>query len=160
MAVTLELKGDWQKAGRALRRLGQVNWRALHEEIGELLVSSTRDRFRRGIGPDGKPWKPSVRARKEGGQTLRDTGLLANSIHYAADSRRVEVGTNDKRARVHQEGMTIRPKRAKWLRFRLADQWVTRRQVTVPARPFLGISSQDEQTIDETLRRRIEEALG
>lgn len=159
MAVTVRLDGDWKRMARALGQLGRIDWRDLNEEIGELLVSSVRDRFRRGVGPDGRPWKPSIRARKEGGQTLRDTGLLANSIHYRADSRRVEVGTNDKRARVHQQGMTIRAKRAKALRFQIGEQWFIRRHVTIPARPFLGISQQDEQDIDEAVQRRIEEAL-
>ncbi|OUM99980.1 MAG: phage virion morphogenesis protein [Firmicutes bacterium ZCTH02-B6] len=161
MAATLRIdkEGDWKRFERALHRLGRLSFLGLHQEVGEALVTSTRLRFRHGVDPEGNRWPPSRRAQSEGGQTLRDTGLLANSIHYQAGGRHVEVGTNDKRARVHQEGLEIRAKRARYLRFKVDGGWVQLKSVKMPRRAFLGISEDDQREIQEIVQQRIEEAL-
>lgn len=161
MAVTLRIdkSGDWKRFEQALHRLARLSLLGMHQEIGEALVTSTRLRFRRGVDPEGNRWPPSRRAQREGGQTLRDSGLLANSIHYKAQSDRVEVGTNDKRARVHQEGLEIRAKRARYLRFQVDGGWVQRKSVQMPRRAFLGISDDDQREIEQIVQQRIEEAL-
>lgn len=48
-------------------------------EVGRYLKSSTQLRFRAQRGPDGSAWKPTRR----GGQVLRLSGRLRNSIAYA-----------------------------------------------------------------------------
>lgn len=54
------------------------------------------------------------RSYRAGGQPLRDTKRLSNSIAYRADSRGVDIGTNVPYAKALNRGMTILPKK-QWL---------------------------------------------
>ena len=110
---------------RAASRIRDV--RIAGEEIGEMLVSSTVERFDRGEGPDGTSWEPSRRAQAEGGKTLVDRGTLRGSISYEASPQAVVVGSNLVYARPHQDGGKVGRGLA----------------VTLPARPYLGISDED-----------------
>ncbi len=122
----------------------------LMDDIGRRLVADTDRRFETETAPDGKPWKPSQRARETGGQTLTDKEKLRDSISHQAGPRSVAVGTNLIYAAVHQAGATIRPTSAKALRFRLPNgAFVTTKAVTIPARPFIGISAEGEAAIGE-----------
>jgi phage virion morphogenesis protein len=82
----------------------------LMDEIGGALVTSTQQRFQEGAGPDGQRWRPSLRATREGGQTLVRRGHLRDSVTHAASGRSVAVGTNIIYGRIHQVGGTIRPR--------------------------------------------------
>jgi len=155
----ITLQGDWRRLEENMHRLTRINFTALHKEIGEQLVASTQMRFKEETAPDGTKWPQSIRAREEGGQTLSDTRRLRSSITYAARPDRVEVGTNDKRASVHQNGAVIKPKRAKHLRFRIAARWAQKEEVRIPARPFIGLSDDDHAAINEIIKNRIEEQL-
>jgi phage virion morphogenesis protein len=155
----VKLQGDWKRLEENLHRMARINWTALHKEIGEHLVASTQMRFKEETAPDGTRWPQSIRAREEGGQTLSDTRRLRNSITCAARPDRVEVGTNDKRAPVHQFGATIRAKRAKALKFQVGGRFAVKKVVRIPARPFLGISDDDREAITEIIRERLEECL-
>lgn len=108
--------------------------------IGEALVSGTQDRFERGEAPDGSKWKASQR----GGQTLVDTARLKNSIGYEASPDMVAVGTSVEYAAAHQFGATIEAK-GKNLKFKVGGKWVSKKSVTIPPRPFIGISAEDEE---------------
>jgi phage gpG-like protein len=105
------------------------------------------ERFTTATDPRGQPWRPSLRAQLEGGQTLSDTGRLRRSFSVrAAGPRGFIIGTNVRYAAPHQFGATITPKRARYLHFRLAGgrgrrkggkgRWVTVARVDLPARPF------------------------
>lgn len=155
----VKLSGDWSRLEKGLQRLANLNFTALHKEIGQCLVSSTQERFKTETAPDGTKWPPSIRAREEGGQTLSQTRRLRNSITYTARPDRVEAGTNDKRARTHQLGATIKPKRAKALKFMVGKRWAVKQSVTIPARPFMGISEDDIAEINEIIREHLEEVL-
>lgn len=120
--------------------------RALFDEIGLSLVTSTQRRFEMGAGPDGSPWPPSYRA-LAGGKTLIDSARLMQSITHLASESSVEVGTNVLYAAIHQLGGVINAKTEKGLRFRIGESWVTKQSVTMPARPFLGIDADDETEI-------------
>lgn len=92
---------------------------------GMAMVRHTVENFQRGIDPDDRPWRPTSSATLAlrpggggGGKTLIDTGLLVQSISTAiprVDGSSVTIGTNRPGARAHQEGMTIRPVRARKL---------------------------------------------
>lgn len=151
------LQGDWSKFDRHLERLANCDFTGMHKEIGEALVSSVQDRFRSGMGPDGKRWPKSARAKAEGGKTLVDTRDLKGSVTYRAGPAGVEVGTNKIYGAIHQYGGTIVPKRRKLLRFAIADKVIFAKKVEIPARPFLGISVEDQAEIAEIVQRRIEE---
>jgi len=111
----VQLTGDWNKLRQVLDGLATISGREVHRVVMGTLLSSTRQRFRTGFGPDNTKWTPSQRSLKEGGQTLRDTGDLLGSItgdfgeHFAA------VGTNKLKAAIHQFGGTIKPDKAKAL---------------------------------------------
>lgn len=111
------------------------------DEIGSMLVSSTIDRFERGAGPDGAPWEPSRRVLEEGGQTLILSGRLRQSVTHAAAPGSVTVGTNVIYAAIQQLGGRAGRGHA----------------AEIPARPFLGVSSEDETEIINILRDHLAE---
>jgi phage virion morphogenesis protein len=147
--VALQLTSNSDAIAAAFAQLADraEDKRPLMEEIGAALLLSTQMRFESETGSDGNPWPQSLRAKLEGGKTLRDTGRLVQSLTFTASSDLVEVGTNVTYAEVHQFGATITAKTARGLRFRIGDQWVTKKSVTIPARPFLGIDDDDRDEI-------------
>ncbi len=124
----------------------------LMEMCGALLETSTKDRLRdSNVAPDGTPWPVSMRAQFDGGKTLVESSRLANSIQYIAGPAQVEVGSNVIYAGIHQTGGEIRPKSGAALSFALpGGGWATVGKVTIPARPYLGISDQDREDLTAT----------
>ena len=142
--------GELKKRIRALKKaLSREAFGPLLEEIGETAKTQTMRRFEKGVGPDGQRWPISLRAKEEGGQTLVDTGRLRDSITYAVfmDKGGVEVGTNTVYAAIHQEGGTITAKSSRGLRFQVGGRWVNKQSVTITARPFIGLSPEDEDDL-------------
>lgn len=152
----MEVHGDWKKLTKVLNRLENVDFAKLHENIGEVLISTTHERFRNGRAPNGSKWK---RGLKGTGQTLVQSRLLINSVTKRFSREGVEVGTNIKYARIHQKGGTIRAKKAKFLRFKVGSRWAMKKSVKIPARPFIGISADDKQEIMRLFRETISEAM-
>lgn len=112
--------------------------------IGMALESTTIERFDTNVGPDGQAWEPSLRASITGGRTLVDKGHLRDSIHHVVEASAVEVGSAHMTAGVHQFGAVIHAKTSAGLNFTLADGLgVTVDTVTIPERPFVGLSSED-----------------
>lgn len=139
--------------GRALAAMAQLmmtaeNKTRLFDEIGASLAESARMRFIDQAGPDGQPWQPSVRAQLQGGETLRDKGTLMNSITHVVLPDGVEYGTNVPYAGPLHFGAAIRAVNGHFLRFKIpGGGWVSKKAVTLPARPFLGLNDEDEQTV-------------
>ena len=133
----------------------------MYESIGVAMVESTLRRFDQGESPDGNPWPVSYRAQFEGGQTLIDSNALGSSITHIASQDGVEIGTNLHYAATHQFGATITPKSAKALHFNIPGiGHVTSQSVTIPARPFLGLSDSDEAEIEAIAHDFIAAAFG
>jgi len=151
MSVTLTARFDDDLVGAQLAGLiaKGSDMSPLMATIGNILEGSTRTRLRdTNVAPDGAAWPPSMRAQYDGGKTLYDRGGLANSIHNIPGSDQVEVGTNLIYAGIHQTGGTIVPKTAGALRFALpGGGFATVGKVTIPARPYLGISAEDREDI-------------
>jgi phage virion morphogenesis protein len=128
-----------------------INLRPVLLKIGELLQESTEDRLNSGknVDPTGKPWvtlQPWYQEQKKRnqGKILSLNGHLADSInHDVINGNTVIVGTNKEYAAIHQFGGVIRPKTAKALN--VGGRAV--KKVTIPARPFLGVSNQDKENI-------------
>lgn len=137
--------------GRAAHAWGQPG--PILRAIGTGLAANTRNRFDRGVAPDGAPWaelSPAYEPMKKGPGILRESGMrggLQGSITFDVDGSVLSVGTNKVYGAVHQFGAVIRPRSAAYLVFRLAFGLVKVRQVTIPARPYLGIGPEDEDTI-------------
>ncbi|ENU56860.1 phage virion morphogenesis protein [Acinetobacter guillouiae] len=120
----------------------------LWQDISDILEFNVQQRIRTGIGTDNKPWKKSWRAKVQGGQTLRDTGRLHNSIIAKVQGNTISVGTNVKYAPILHFGGTIKPKSGKYLTFKTpTGGWVKVKAVYIPPRPFMGISVDDSQEI-------------
>lgn len=142
----------------------------LMDGIGEMMVSSTLQRFEDEEGPDGKAWEPSIRATpsedtrapvrrgkdgrllkgsgkkikgRKGGKTLTDTARLRKSIEHRATGDEVTVGSNVVYARIHQMGGVAGRGKS----------------VELPARPFLGVSEQDAEDIREAVGDFLADAL-
>ncbi len=160
-SIRAELSGDTDALLQRLNRLGNLETRGVLNSIAEGLRSSTVERFTEEKSPEGKQWKASIRAREEGGKTLTRTTQLKNSIRSEVSESGLAVGTNDIRAATLQLGdeRTIRAKNSKYLTFKIGGQWrrVASVRVSIPPRPFLGISSEDEQDIRDTLEEALEE---
>lgn len=135
---------------RASLRAMPAAYQDIKERLGAEAQLLLTDQFQEQKDPFGLRWKQSLRASLEGGLTLSDTGRLRNSFTSPTAltllANGFEVGSNVKYAVTHQKGLTIRPKNAKHLRFRVggargpnakAGRWVTRDEVKIPKRQIL-----------------------
>lgn len=151
----VRLDGDVDRLIKELKRLEHANLKVPSKALAQSLKTSTRERFQTQKSPDGQSWKASVRAVEKGGVTLTDTAILKNSIRSKSSEKGFAVGTDLKYAATHQYGdsRTIRAKSNKGLRFKVNGRWVTKKKVkvTIPARPYLGISEDDIREIKGTL---------
>ena len=159
--LALGYRLDDAQAQRALAGLVEAgtDMTELMDDIGAAMVTSTQLRFEDGEAPDGSKWTPSIRAREEGGKTLVDSSHLMDSITHSASATQVEWGTNVLYAAVHQLGKTIKPKTQPYLRFKIGDRWSLKKQVTIPARPFVGLSDEDKDVIRERVTGYLREAV-
>lgn len=129
----------------------------LMREIGAAMVQSTRGRFDTQSGPDGRRWAPlsadtvlsrvggvkraytkKMRFRKGVADRIANLrilfrqGHLRNSQTFRLTAGGVEWGSNLKYAAIHQTG----------------GKAGRGKKITIPARPYLGISGADEDMID------------
>lgn len=135
----------------------------LMADIGEILTESTQGRFDTGIGPDGVAWQPL--ADGSGRTPLRDSGRMRDEIFPSSGPDWVEISASAKQARWHQEGTdpyAIEAKNGKALFWpgmgtrtsksgKEGPAFVHKvHHPGLPARPFLGVSAEDEAAIDAT----------
>ncbi len=148
IGVTINV-GDDSPIVQALSKmlLDGSNKKRLFDKIGGSLADDNRLRFDTEASPDGEPWAKSWRATHQGGQTLRDTGRLMNSIAYAIGGDVIRVGTNVDYGPALHYGATIKPVAGKFLKFGSEEKPVFMKQVVLPARPFLGINTEDETNV-------------
>lgn len=166
LAIRIELADTGAAAALAGLKAVSADLRPLLQDIGAELEMSTVERFDSNVGPDGVPWPQSIRAREKGGKTLVDRAYLRDSVAYRLDgAAAVEVGAGGiagEYAAIHQTGGTIRAKTAKGLRFRLASgngPMVTVQSVRIPPRPYLGLSAEDNQAVEDLAVDRWRQAL-
>ncbi|WP_420585832.1 phage virion morphogenesis protein [Ruegeria sp.] len=161
--------------GRLQDRLSDLT--PVMEAIGARLEASTARRFEQATGPDGQPWQPSRRAQETGGLTLTDTARLRRSITTRVGRDSVEIGSNLVYAAIHQFGGTIKQdarrqvlafdrrgrfasrrstarRRAGVVPIAIAD--IAAREITMPARPYLGLDDGDRTAILRILRDALE----
>lgn len=151
--VSFSFQLDASRAKAAFGALRQISddLTPVLEDIGMELETSTVDRFDTNVAPDGTPWKPSLRATTRGGRTLVQDGVLRDGVHYELDGPTAVVvgagGAAGAYAGIHQVGGRISAKGGA-LRFQLATgAFATVKAVNIPARPYLGVSAQDETAI-------------
>ena len=128
-------------------------------EIGEHLQGSVEDRFRSETDPHGRAWTPLsdfTKANKRNDKILTESGGsgLRGSIHYQVGDNVLEQGTNKIYGAIHQLGGTIRAKGGGALAIGNPKKaFALVKQVTIPAREYLGLSAEDRQAIEEILQR-------
>ena len=130
-----------------------------NQEIGEVMIQSTKDRFPQGIAPDGTPWAPksqaTIQAQRRGEGRGRNARVdfrplfgpsrsLSTQISYIAGPDSVEWGSNLIYAGVQQLG-------AGKGAFGTMSNGSPIPWGQIPARPFLGLSTQDNETIVATV---------
>lgn len=159
-SISVRVDGEVDALLARLEHMSGIDKAGVMNAIAEGLRTSTVERFASEESPEGTKWKPSVRASRQGGKTLTNSVGLKNSIKAQADGAGAAIGTNLVYAATHQFGdeRTIRAKKSRYLRFQIGDRWVSvpSVRISIPARPFLGISKEDEEEIKAIL----DEALG
>ncbi|WP_208436004.1 phage virion morphogenesis protein [Bartonella phoceensis] len=131
-----------------LQKGAESSMGSLAQGVGRLIQESTRRRIQsEKTSPYGEKWKRNY-ARSS---ILYASGALSRSIDMVASPEKVVVGSGLVYARIHQLGGVIRPKNASALRFCLssgkAHRFICVRQVTMPARPYLGLSEHNKVEI-------------
>lgn len=150
--MTIQIIVLTKEAEQALSRLSDsvTDMKPALKAIGESLTESTKQRFMDSKGPDGVKWppnKPSTLARKKSRKPLIGESLmLSEQIHYQIlDNDTLIVGSSMEYAAMQQFGGT---------KAELPHLWGD-----IPARPFLGISDEDQAMIAETIRDHLDDAL-
>ncbi|SOC26837.1 phage virion morphogenesis protein [Stappia indica] len=121
----------------------------LMEALAAIGESQTRRRIEsEKTAPDGTPWPDNL----AGTPILRETGRnLLDSVASQASAEVAEWGAAWEYAHVHQDGMTIVPREAKKLAFAFAGGFAVVDEVTIPARPFVGISDENREELREVV---------
>lgn len=173
MTTAITIRLDTLRVSEVLTRLaaGARNPAPLYKAIGEDLVQSTRERFATSTAPDGSRWAPNTQAtflahlarfsgtaRKDGRLSAKGSGVvmgkkplvgeshqLATQIYYNITAGGLEVGSPMEYAAMQQFG----GKKAEF-----PHLWGD-----IPARPFLGLSRQDEDTIEVEALAYLEDLL-
>jgi phage virion morphogenesis protein len=136
--------------------------------IGTGLLRNTQDRFEAETAPDGSAWAPLnawYLTFKRGPGILRGAGMrggLQGSLVMDVEGGAIRIGSNKVYAAVHQFGATIRPKNPSGLLVIRTGKGAVMgkaRSVTIPARPYLGLSRRDEETILETTEDHLDRIL-
>lgn len=152
------------------------NPRGFYQNVGELLLNSSKDNFDREADPDGIPWKrlmpKTIKRREEKGLTpiriLRARGRLVGSLNIAAGDNEVRIGSPMKYAAIHQLGGVIKKKeristifqhydakadvidqkfRKKSKSNFARDVTVKEHDIDMPARRYLGVSKEAQDEI-------------
>ncbi|NNG44982.1 phage virion morphogenesis protein [Pseudoalteromonas sp. NEC-BIFX-2020_002] len=109
--------------------------------VGEHLMLTHRDHFDEQRSPDGDPWQAlspdyAKSKKKNKDKILRLNDILRDTFAYNVGDESLEFGTNMEYAAIHQFGGT-------------SD--MIPRLAVIPARPFLGLSQDDEKEVIEIL---------
>lgn len=173
--VTISARFDDEGLSRKVARYAALGrpLLPLARAIGVVLVRGTQDRFTAGRDPQDEPWEPLTtltQSVKRGPGILREAGMrggLMGSITFRAEAglgnATVQVGTNKVYGAVHQFGAEIRAKNPSGLLvFRTARGRVfgAAPQVTIPARPYLGLSRTDRDKMAMVVRSFYRRAIG
>lgn len=156
-----------------LRRLG-VDGAGILEQVGQVLTASAKNRITNtNKGPDGVPWPPSQRVRLHGGKTLYDKHNLENALRYEVQGAdRVVIGVDGqsesaKNAAAHQFGsnrLTVVVGHTRTIHSafgvpfpepRVVKVRPHARTTNIPARPFLGVDSDDRLDVREAVKNYV-----
>lgn len=135
----------------------------VYTDIGEYLLDAHRQRFIKGVDPDGKPWAPKSATTLElyrrkgygmlGKPLIGHTQSLSRMILRFVSKDGVVIGSNMIYAGVMQEGA------AKGA-FGKTSRGAPIPFGSIPARRWLGLSGEDEKKIVEIVEEHLAADLG
>lgn len=145
IGVRIEVTGLSQAVER-LEALGRIEFHELLDGLARMGQQQTQRRIEEEkTSPEGKAWPLT----KEGRPALFVSGThLYRSIDHEAGASTARWGTGWIGARVHQFGATITPKNGGALHFSMGGRKVFAKKVTIPARPYLGVSAQNAADLE------------
>jgi phage virion morphogenesis protein len=131
------------------------------KSFGDYLIRETVTRFEQERDPDGAAWEPLsplTLAFKKNTGILTETTDLRNSFSRKANRMSVKVGSDRPYAAVHQFGLKralnisahrrkVKSRSRKGVQSGVAFVRAHERKVSIPARPFLGFTAQDEKEL-------------
>lgn len=121
-----------------LNRLSSLDKHELMDGLGRLGQEQTRHRLEvEKKSPEGDPWKKTVDNRAA---LFVDGTHLAHSIDYVSGETEARWGSGVVYARIHQLGGVITPVNGNAPVFNLGGKKVLAKKVTIPARPYVGLS--------------------
>lgn len=134
-------------ANSLIARFADLDEAALLERIGTIGEEQTRRRIEEEkTSPDGQPWP----ANAEGGNILMRTGEhLRDSLAFEVGSGEVSWGSSWEYAHVHQYGAVISAKNVRGLSFLVGGRRRFAKRVTIPARPFVGLSTENGRELEQ-----------
>ena len=158
--ATIEVTFEDAEVVEALNRIASrsCDMTPVMRDIGEHLLNTTRQRFTDEEGPDGTPWAPlsettTHRKHRNADKILTESGALrGHGLAYQARRDQVEVGSPLVYAGTYQFG-------AERGAFGSTAKGAPIPWGDIPARPFLGVSGDDEGAILRILSEHLEGGL-
>ena len=152
------------KLKRLAARLHGEGRQLLFADMGEYLLRSTRERAAKQIDPDGNKWRAlspgyaKWKAKKRPGVSILkfDFHMLGDQLSYQADQDALLLGTNAPYGAIHQfRGTVHRPAHSRKLAFGKDKP----NRMKVFARPWLGLSKEDDTELQAIVVDHLGEAL-
>lgn len=146
--ITIEFESE--KIVQMLTQIEQagLNLAPVFKNIGEILLNSTRERFQTGLTPLGESWavnsQTTLDRKREARPLIGETKSLSTQFHYEAQPDNLFFGSLMEYAATQHFGA----KKGQYgtTKFGVSIPWGD-----IPARPFLGLSAEDEVDILELL---------
>lgn len=136
-----------QALAEQLNQLATADYDDMLEQIGATVESQTRRRLsEEKEAPDGSPWKPlsndwsARKSERSSGGMMEYQGHLLDSIAYQVEGSEVHVGTGLIYGAIHQLGGEPVGK-------------------PIPARPYLGLSGDNETELNEVIESWLNQLL-
>jgi phage gpG-like protein len=149
-----------------------IDFNPILKDIETVISSSIARNFKEGgrfgneiLGGGSNKWKPSIRSTNQSGETLRDTGILRNSISVdvkqVGNGLQIQLKSGTNYSAIHNFGGIIKraasskiyiqnrfsrgPKKGKFKKGTTSGRGTTNGSYTIsmPARPFLVIQDED-----------------
>lgn len=162
----IKVELDDKQVKHAFSNLADIDMAEALGGIGETLLNNTRERLDKGVDVNGKPFTPLSDLTKLLKQKNKDKILIAGGDLYRElawqlvnGGNGLEFGSDREYAALQQLGGTIVSKSGRALRLGGKDSEVFAKSVTIPARPFIGITPKDEDEILDNLAGFIEQQL-
>lgn len=148
--ITLE-----DQVTKRLASLSKLQLTRLLPQIGEILLLSTKQRFSSKTAPDGSKWAKNsdstIKLKGSDNALIGETKSLANQIHYAVNGRELELSSSLPYASTQQFGAK---RGAFGTHNKRPTPWGD-----IPARPFFGISKDDQRDITALIKGQIKQTL-